>query len=166
MLLSFPYCTDFNISSFHLSETQSNLFALVTYLLMGEFCRLLVLPSDKKRINKKRCWLDRSGRTTTQLKPWHLTSSSSSSSSSCLTSTELYFRCYLRRNDSGNALNQLCRTHNWGTKKFDNLAHVYPKVKMPKTGLLVFSRSPPGNFSSLQGTYLSPSINKEVKERD
>ena len=48
-------------------------------------------------------------------------------------------------------------------KRFNNLPY---KVKTPKTGLLVFSRAPPGNFSSLQGTHLSPTTNKEVKVRD
>ena len=68
-----------------------------TYLLMGEFCRLLMLTSDKHKISMKRCWSDRPGTMTTQLKPWHLRSSS------CLTFTELCFRCYLRCNDLENA---------------------------------------------------------------
>ena len=58
-----------------------------------------MLTSDKHKISMKRCWSDRPGKMTTQLKPWHLRSSLSS----CLTFTELCFRCYLRCNDSENA---------------------------------------------------------------
>lgn len=101
---------------------------------MGEFCRLLMLTSDKHKISMKRCWSDRPGKMTTQLKPWHLRSSS------CLTFTELCCRCYLRCNDSEKAYIHFSE---FTTKEWRG-SIIYPtcsQSKHPKLGYLSSPRS-------------------------
>ena len=121
-----------------------------------------MLTSDKYKISMKRCWSDRSGKMTTQLKPWHLTSSLSS----CVTFTELCFRCYLRCNDSENAYIHFAEF----TTKAWRGSIIYPTCSQSQNtqnrATCLLQVAPPGNFSSLQGTYLSPTTNKEVKVRD